>query len=93
MSEYIDFGKATIYDNADATEENRRPNLSGKIEVTRTIPAGTKLKIAGWYNKQGSVIKSVGMNLSAKSDEVGVVESSNNAEPAQSTAKDEDIPF
>ncbi len=60
------YGKATIYSNEDANEENKRPNLSGSIEVTEDIPKGTMLRIAGWINKQGEILKSVGLSLSSK---------------------------
>ena len=33
MSDYKNYGKATIYSNEDANSENKRPNLSGSIEV------------------------------------------------------------
>ena len=66
MSDYKNHGKATIFHNEDADSENKRPNLSGSIEVTEDIPKGTMLRIAGWINKQGEILKSVGMNLSSK---------------------------
>ena len=93
MSEYNNHGKATIFFNEDANEENRRPNLSGTIEITEDIPKGTILRIAGWTNMQGSVLKSVGMNLSSK-----VGGEQDNTYKKQTSGKsyqvsDEDIPF
>ena len=49
-NEYKNYGKATIFHNEDANEENKRPNLSGSIEITEDIPKGTVLRIAGWTN-------------------------------------------
>ena len=66
MSDYKNYGKATIFHNKDADSENKRPNLSGSIEVTEDIPKGTMLRIAGWINKQGEILKSVGLSLSSK---------------------------
>ena len=34
MSDYNNHGKATIFNNEDANAENKRPNLSGMIEIT-----------------------------------------------------------
>ena len=45
MSDYKNYGKATIFHNKDADSENKRPNLSGSIEVTEDIPKGTMLRI------------------------------------------------
>ena len=93
MAEYNNHGKATIYHNEDANEDNKRPNLSGTIEVSEDIPKGTKLRIAGWTNFQGSVLKSVGMNLSSKvggeSDDYKKQTSGSSYE----VSKDEAIPF
>ena len=44
MAEYNNHGKATIFHNEDANEDNKRPNLSGTIEVSEDIPKGTKLR-------------------------------------------------
>ena len=94
MAEYKKHGQATIFHNEDANEENKRPNLSGSIEITEDIPAGTTLRIAGWINKQGNVLKSVGMNLSSKvggeGDDTYQKQTSGNS---YEVSKDEDIPF
>ena len=79
MSDFKTYGKATIYSNEDANEENKRPNLSGSIEIKEDIPAGTMLRIAGWLNFKGTAEDaekakaeldkaqwSIGMNLSSK---------------------------
>lgn len=92
--EYKNYGKSTIFHNEDANEENKRPHFTGSIDVTENIPKGTKLRIAGWENRQGDVLKSIGLNLSSKVGE----ESSNSYEEQKGgknyTAKvDEDIPF
>jgi len=94
MSDYKQYGKATIFHNEDADSENKRPNLSGSIEVTEDIPKGTMLRIAGWINKQGEVLKSVGLSLSSK---VGGESDSTYKKLTSGTSyevsKDEDIPF
>jgi hypothetical protein len=94
MSDYNNHGKATIFNNEDANEENKRPNLSGMIEITEAIPAGTKLRIAGWTNYQGSILKSVGMNLSSKVGGEGDSTYQKQASgKSYEVSKDEDIPF
>tara|TARA_Y100000401_G_C8187143_1_gene156936 strand:+ start:183 stop:467 length:285 start_codon:yes stop_codon:yes gene_type:complete len=94
MSDYTTYGKATIFHNEDANKENKRPDLSGSIKITEDIPAGTLLRIAGWSNFQGSVLKSVGMNLSSK---VGGESDDNYKKQTSGTSykvdKDENIPF
>ena len=106
MSEYNKHGQATIFSNKDATEENKRPNLSGSIEIKEDIPKGTILRIAGWLNYQGDndqVEKakdclnkakwSVGMNLSSK---VGGESDGNYKKQTSSSSYEvgsEDIPF
>ena len=93
-NEYKNYGKATIFNNEGADGVNKRPNLSGSIEVTEDIPKGTMLRIAGWSNYQGSVLKSVGLNLSSK-----VGGESEGTYKKQSTNKsyevntDKDMPF
>ena len=94
MSEYNNHGKATIFHNKDANEENKRPNLSGSIEITEDIPKGTILRIAGWTNYQGSVLKSVGMNLSSKvGGEGDSTYKKQTSGQSYEVSKDEDIPF
>lgn len=85
MSEYINYGKATIYRNEDSNEQNKRPHFSGTIEITEEIPKGTKLRLAGWENLQGTKVKSIGFNLSSKADEAGANQ--------VSSKNDEDLPF
>jgi len=92
-NEYKNYGKATIFNNEDADSANKRPNLSGSIEVTEDIPKGTMLRIAGWINKQGEVMKSVGLNLSSK---VGGEDDTYKKQTSGKTyevGKDEDLPF
>ena len=94
MPDYNNHGKATIFHNEDANADNKRPNLSGTIEVTEAIPAGTKLRIAGWTNYQGSILKSVGMNLSSKVGGEGDSTYQKQASgKSYEVSKDEDIPF
>ena len=93
MSDYKKYGQATIFSNEDATEENKRPNFTGSIDITEDIPKGTKLRIAGWSNKQGEVLKSIGLSLSSK-----VGESSDNIYNEQKSGgsykvNEEDVPF
>ena len=106
MSEYNKHGQATIFSNKDATEENKRPNLSGSIEIKEDIPAGTMLRIAGWLNYQGDeeVVKkakesltkakwSIGMNLSSK---IGGEQDNTYQKQTSGSSyevSDEDIPF
>jgi|TARA_R110002020_G_scaffold73787_2_gene189267 hypothetical protein len=93
MSDFKNHGKATIFHNEDANEENKRPNLSGSIEITEDIPKGTVLRIAGWTNYQGSVIKSVGMNLSSKVGGEDNTYKKQTSGQSYEVKKDEDIPF
>lgn len=94
MAEYKKHGQATIFHNEDANEENKRPNLSGSIEITEDIPAGTKLRIAGWTNFQGSILKSVGMNLSSKvGGEGDSTYEKQTSGKSYEVSQDEDIPF
>lgn len=92
--EYINYGKSGIFTNVDANEENKQPNYRGSIEVTQDIPKGTILRIAGWENKQGTVLKSIGLSLSSK-----VGETADNTYKKQTSGSsykakvDEDIPF
>ena len=94
MSDYIQYGKSNIFINEDANKENKRPNLSGTIEITEDIPKGTMLRIAGWNNKQGDKLKSIGLNLSSK-----VGETSDKTYQKQSSGKsyevssDKNLPF
>ena len=94
MSDFKTYGKATIYSNEDANEENKRPNLSGSIEVTEDIPKGTMLRIAGWLNKQGENLKSVGLSLSSKvGGESDSTYKKQTSGKSYEVSKDEDIPF
>ena len=94
MSDFKTYGKATIYSNEDANEENKRPNLSGSIEVTEDIPKGTMLRIAGWLNKQGENLKSVGLSLSSKvGGESDSTYKKQTSGQSYEVKKDEDIPF
>ena len=92
--EYINYGKSGIFKNEDATEENKQPTYRGRIVVDTDIPKGTVLRIAGWENKQGSIVKSIGLSLSSK-----VGETADDTYKKQSTGQsydakvDEDIPF
>ena len=93
MSDYINYGKAGIFVNEDADEKNKRPHLTGTIEITADIPKGTKLRIAGWNNYQGDKLKSIGLNLSSKvGGEDDTYEKQKDGKPY--TAKvDENLPF
>ena len=93
MSDYNNHGKATIFHNEDANADNKRPNLSGTIEITEDIKAGTKLRIAGWTNFQGSVLKSVGMNLSSRVGGEDETYKKQTTGKSYEVSKDEDIPF
>ena len=94
MSDFKTYGKATIYSNEDANEENKRPNLSGSIEVKEDIPAGTMLRIAGWLNKQGENLKSVGLSLSSKvGGESDSTYKKQTSGQSYEVSKDENIPF
>ena len=91
MSEYIKHGQSTIFSNEDANSENKRPNFTGSLEIKEDIKKGTMLKIAGWENKQGDVLKSIGLSLSSK------VEGSENPYESQKSGQsykvDSDVPF
>ena len=106
MSDYKQYGKATIYSNEDANSENKRPNLSGSIEVKEEIPAGTMLRIAGWVNFKGTVEDaekaqaelnkaqwSIGMNLSSKVGGEDNTYKKQTSGQSYEVKKDEDIPF
>ena len=94
MSDYINYGKSGIFANEDATEENKQPHFRGRIEITEDIPKGTILRIAGWENKQGTILKSIGLSLSSK-----VGETSDNTYKKQTEGtsykvnEDDNIPF
>ena len=94
MSDYINYGKSGIFKNEDATEENKQPTYRGRIVVDTDIPKGTVLRIAGWENKQGSIVKSIGLSLSSKVGETAD-DTYNKQTSGQSyeVKKDEDIPF
>tara|TARA_Y100001951_G_C11037741_1_gene128499 strand:+ start:57 stop:296 length:240 start_codon:yes stop_codon:yes gene_type:complete len=79
MPEYKKFGRFTLFKNDDATEENKRPNFTGSMEVTEDIPKGTKLRYAGWINKQGNSVQGISCQLST------TISSTDN--------KDKDLPF
>tara|TARA_R100000278_G_scaffold122941_1_gene110578 strand:+ start:4168 stop:4410 length:243 start_codon:yes stop_codon:yes gene_type:complete len=66
---YTKLGNVTMYVNKDATEENRQPHFKGNIEITKTIPAGAKIGVAGWLNEKGSD-KSLFFSVSAHDDEL-----------------------
>ena len=91
MASYINYGKSGIFKNEEANAENKRPHFSGSIEITTDIPKGTKLQIAGWENRQGDVLKSIGLSLSSK------IEESENTYEDQKSGKsynvDSDVPF
>ena len=84
--EYINYGKSGVFLNQDANSENKQPNFRGSIEVDKDIPKGTILRIAGWENKQGSIVKSIGLSLSSK-----VGETSENTYKKQSTKKSYEV--
>ena len=93
MSSYINYGKSGIFKNEEANAENKRPHFSGSIEITTDIPKGTKLQIAGWENKQGDVLKSIGLSLSSK-----IEDDSNNTYDEQKSGSsykvnEDDVPF
>ena len=95
MSDYKNYGKSGIFKNDDATEDNKQPHYRGRIEITEDIPRGTILRIAGWENKQGSILKSIGLSLSSKVGETA--SDSNYKKQTQGSSynvdKDENIPF
>jgi len=98
--QYINYGKGGIFKNDDATEENRQPQFRGKIVIDKDIPTGTVIRIAGWVNKQGEVVKSLGLSFSSKVGETAadaVGSDSNYKKQTQGSSynvdKDENIPF
>jgi hypothetical protein len=92
--EYINYGKSGIFKNEDATEENKQPAYRGRIVVDTDIPKGTVLRIAGWENRQGGVVKNIGLSLSSK---VGETADDTYKKQTQGSSynvdKDENIPF
>lgn len=94
MAEYVKYGQATIFSNEEANEENKRPNFTGSIDITETIPSGTKLRIAGWANKQGQVLKSIGLSLSSKvGDDSDNTYDNQKSGKSYTTKVDGDVPF
>ena len=66
---YTKLGKTTMYNNNDATEENRQPHFKGGVAVEYDIPAGAKIQLAGWLNDNGTQ-KSLFFALSCHDDEL-----------------------
>ena len=100
MSDYINYGKGGIFKNDDATTQNKQPNYRGKLVVDKDIPAGTVIRIAGWENFQGKILKSIGCVFSSKVGETAsdaVASDSNYKKQTQGSSynvdKDENIPF
>ena len=101
MSDYINYGKSGIFENEDATQENKQPNFRGRVNIDIDIPKGTVLRIAGWNNYQGQKLKSIGLSLSSKVGETAN-DSTYDKQKAGKTytadvdingGDDEDIPF
>ena len=66
---YTKLGKATLYINKDATEDNRQPHFRGDITLDHAIPKGAKIGLAGWLNEKGND-KSLFFAVSAKDEEL-----------------------
>ena len=66
---YEKLGKATMYVNKEATEENRQPHFKGQVTIDHTIPKGAKIGLAGWLNEKGSD-KSLFFSISAHENEL-----------------------
>ena len=66
---FTKLGKATMYSNESATEENKQPHFKGEIEVEYDIPAGAKIGLAGWLNQKGNQ-KSLFFSVSCHEDEL-----------------------
>tara|TARA_R100000278_G_scaffold56822_2_gene46915 strand:- start:429 stop:683 length:255 start_codon:yes stop_codon:yes gene_type:complete len=66
---YTKLGKATMFVNKDATEENRQPHFRGDITLDHAIPKGAKIGLAGWLNEKGDN-KSLFFAVSAHDDQL-----------------------
>jgi hypothetical protein len=66
---YVKLGKATLFKNDSATEENKQPHFRGEIQVDHDIPAGAKIGLAGWLNEQGNK-RSLFFAVSCKEEEL-----------------------
>ena len=66
---YIKLGKETLFQNKDATEQNKQPHFRGNVTIDHDIPAGASIGLAGWLNEKGNN-KSLFFALSCKEEEL-----------------------
>jgi|9_EtaG_2_1085328.scaffolds.fasta_scaffold08399_7 hypothetical protein len=66
---FTKLGKATMYKNESATEDNKQPHFKGDIEIEYDIPAGAKIGLAGWLNERGNQ-KSLFFSISAHDEQL-----------------------